>query len=92
MVPGFHHTNPDNKGRGRQALLLGSRHGGQLHAGGPTPEKIYNSQNRFSNIMRLMRDCPQPSIVAVHGPYMSARLLLALAADVRLASYDATLQ
>jgi len=56
---------------------------------GPTPENIFNNQNQFSNIVRLMRTCPQPIIAAVHGPAMGAGLSFALAADVRLASEDA---
>lgn len=57
--------------------------------GGPTPESVYNGQRAFSNIIRLMRSCPQPIIAAVHGPAMGAGLSFALAADVRLASEDA---
>jgi enoyl-CoA hydratase/carnithine racemase len=59
-------------------------------AGGrPTPESIFNGQNLFSNIIRLMRTCPQPIIAAVHGPAMGAGMSFALASDVRLASEDA---
>jgi len=57
--------------------------------GVPTPESIFNGQNQFSNIIRLMRTCPQPIIAAVHGPAMGAGMSFALAADVRLASEDA---
>ncbi len=61
---------------------------GGFSPGGPTPERIYNSQNHFSRIIRLMRTCPQPIIAAVHGPAMGAGLSFALASDVRLASHD----
>jgi len=54
--------------------------------GGPTGESVFNGQTRFSNIMRLMRNCPQPIIAAVHGPAMGAGMSLALASDIRLAS------
>jgi len=57
--------------------------------GVPTPESIFNGQNQFSNIIRLMRTCPQPIIAAVHGPAMGAGMSFALAADVRLASEEA---
>jgi enoyl-CoA hydratase/carnithine racemase len=57
--------------------------------GGVTPENLYNSQDSFSRVIRLMRTCPQPIIAAVHGPAMGAGLSFALAADVRLASEDA---
>jgi enoyl-CoA hydratase/carnithine racemase len=57
--------------------------------GVPTPESVFNGQNRFSNVIRLMRTCPQPVIAAVHGPAMGAGMSFALAADVRLASEDA---
>jgi enoyl-CoA hydratase/carnithine racemase len=55
----------------------------------PTAESVMNGQNRFSNIIRLMRTCPQPVIAAVHGPSMGAGMSFALAADIRLASEDA---
>ena len=57
--------------------------------GGPTAEDLFSGQNLFSNVMRLMRTCPQPIIAAVHGPAMGAGMSMALAADVRLASEDA---
>lgn len=57
--------------------------------GGLTPENSYNNQSRFSNILRLMRACPQPIVAAVHGYAMGAGLSFALAADVRLSSPDA---
>jgi enoyl-CoA hydratase/carnithine racemase len=58
-------------------------------ADGPTGETLFRGQNFFSNVMRLMRTCPQPIIAAVHGPAMGAGMSMALAADVRLASEDA---
>ncbi len=57
--------------------------------GGMSAYNIYNSQRAFSNVIRLMRYCPQPIIAAVHGPAMGAGLSMALASDVRLASEDA---
>ncbi len=56
--------------------------------GGLTPENSFTNQTRFSNILRLMRVCPQPIIAAVHGYAMGAGLSFALASDVRLASPD----
>ena len=61
----------------------------EFHEGIPTAESVYNGQNQFSGIIRLMRTCPQPVIAAVHGPAMGAGLSFALASDVRLASEDA---
>ncbi len=61
----------------------------EFHEGVPTAESVYNGQNQFSGIIRLMRTCPQPVIAAVHGPAMGAGLSFALASDVRLASEDA---
>jgi enoyl-CoA hydratase/carnithine racemase len=57
--------------------------------GVPTAESVINGQNRYSNIVKLMRTCPQPVIAAVHGPAMGAGMSFAMAADVRLASEDA---
>ncbi len=61
----------------------------EFHEGIPTAESVYNGQNQFSGVIRLMRTCPQPIIAAVHGPAMGAGLSFALASDVRLASPDA---
>jgi enoyl-CoA hydratase/carnithine racemase len=61
----------------------------EFHEGVPTAESIYNGQNQFSSIIRLMRTCPQPVIAAVHGPAMGAGLSFALASDVRLAAENA---
>jgi enoyl-CoA hydratase/carnithine racemase len=52
-------------------------------------EAVYNTQTRFSSVIRMMRSCPQPVIAAVHGPAMGGGLSFALAADVRLASENA---
>ncbi len=57
--------------------------------GGATAATTFEGQNLFSNVIRLMRSCPQPVIAAVHGPAMGAGLSMALASDVRLASEDA---
>ena len=61
----------------------------EFHEGVPTAESIFNGQNQFSGVIRLMRTCPQPIIAAIHGPAMGAGLSFALASDVRLASPDA---
>ena len=56
---------------------------------GSLAEAVYNTQTRFSSVIRLMRSCPQPIIAAVHGPAMGGGLSFALAADIRLATKDA---
>jgi enoyl-CoA hydratase/carnithine racemase len=61
----------------------------EFQEGAITGDNIYSGQNLFSNVIRLMRTCPQPVIAAVHGPAMGAGLSFAMAADVRLASEDA---
>ncbi len=61
----------------------------EFHEGTPTAESVYNGQNQFSGIIRLMRTCPQPVIAAVHGPAMGAGLSFTLASDVRLAADNA---
>jgi enoyl-CoA hydratase len=62
---------------------------GGFRRDGFSPETIYYTQKGFSNIVRLMRTCPQPIIAAVHGYALGGGLSFALAADVRLASRDA---
>ncbi len=46
-------------------------------------------QQRVSEIMKLMRRCPQPIIALIHGPASGGGFVLALAADVRIASTTA---
>ncbi|MFC1858829.1 enoyl-CoA hydratase/isomerase family protein [Thermodesulfobacteriota bacterium] len=55
-----------------------------------SPEAMYRrGQSYCSNLISLMRACPQPIIAALHGPVMGGGLSFILAADVRLASEDA---
>ena len=62
---------------------------GGLLSGGFGGDSLYTKQQKFSGIIRAMRECPQPVIAAVNGAAMGAGLSLALAADVRLASTGA---
>jgi enoyl-CoA hydratase/carnithine racemase len=41
------------------------------------------------DIVRLMRECPQPIVALVHGPACGGGFAMALAADVRLAGHTA---
>lgn len=43
-------------------------------------------QQRVSEVIRLMRRCPQPIISLIHGPASGGGFALALASDVRIAS------
>lgn len=49
-------------------------------------DTIQSGQKLFSDIIEMMRSCPQPIIAAVNGAAMGAGLSFAMAADVRLAS------
>jgi len=62
---------------------------GALSTDTSIPEYAYNTQKRWSSVIRLMRTCPQPIIAAIHGPAMGGGLAFASAADVRLATHDA---
>ena len=59
---------------------------GGFAAGGISGEAVQRGQKRFSDIIEMMRACPQPIIAAVNGAAMGAGLSFAMAADVRLAS------
>ena len=59
---------------------------GGFASGGISGEAIQRGQKRFSDIIEMMRACPQPIIAAVNGAAMGAGLSFAMAADVRLAA------
>ena len=59
---------------------------GGFASGGISGEAIQRGQKRFSDIIEMMRACPQPIIAAVNGAAMGAGLSFAMATDVRLAS------
>jgi enoyl-CoA hydratase len=50
------------------------------------PDLAYKNQKRFSDMILLMRRCPQPIIAAVNGPAAGGGFSFAIASDVRLAS------
>jgi enoyl-CoA hydratase/carnithine racemase len=59
---------------------------GGFASGGISGDTIQSGQKLFSDIIEMMRACPQPIIAAVNGAAMGAGLSFAMAADVRLAS------
>jgi enoyl-CoA hydratase/carnithine racemase len=59
---------------------------GGFASGGISGDTIQSGQKLFSDIIEMMRSCPQPIIAAVNGAAMGAGLSFAMAADVRLAS------
>jgi enoyl-CoA hydratase len=61
-------------------------HGGD---GDRTPEGAMRGQRRISEIVMMMRRCPQPIIACVHGAAAGGGFALALASDVRLAGESA---
>ncbi len=52
-------------------------------------QRQYAMQRHYSQVVRLMRNCPQPIIALMHGVACGGAFSLALAADVRIAAPDA---
>lgn len=52
-------------------------------------QRQYAMQRRYSRVVRMMRDCPQPIIALLHGAAAGGAFSLVLAADVRIAAGDA---
>jgi enoyl-CoA hydratase len=61
-------------------------------AGPMTPQRAYEAQRTYSQIILDMRRIPQPIIGAIHGPAIGAGFSIAMACDIRLASPEATFQ
>jgi enoyl-CoA hydratase/carnithine racemase len=59
---------------------------GGFASGGLSGDTLQSGQKKFSDIIEMMRACPQPIIAAMNGAAMGAGLSFAMAADVRLAS------
>ena len=57
-----------------------------------SPEAIYEAQRSFSEIVLLMRRCPQPIVGSFQGVAVGAGLSFAMACDVRLAAPEARFQ
>jgi len=57
--------------------------------GGYSPKQAYEAQRSYSDIILLMRRCPQPIIGAINGPAAGVGFSFALACDVRMASPEA---
>ncbi len=69
----------------RDAALVGAT------AGGP-PRAIYEAQRSFSELILLMRRCPQPIVAAIKGAAVGAGLAFATACDMRIVTPDARFQ
>ncbi|MFC3225940.1 enoyl-CoA hydratase/isomerase family protein [Marinibaculum pumilum] len=54
-----------------------------------SPNAIWEIQNRFSDICRAMRRCPQPIIALMHGAACGGGFSLSLASDIRIAAETA---
>ncbi len=57
-----------------------------------SPKKAYEAQRTFSELILLMRRCPQPIIGAIGGAACGAGFSLAMACDVRIATEKARFQ
>jgi len=54
--------------------------------GGFDPKRAYEYQRTFSELILLLRRCPQPIVGAINGVSVGAGFSLAMACDVRLAA------
>lgn len=77
------------RGRGR-AFCAGAELGSDAFAapGAGRAQNQMKQQKLYSDVVRLMRNCPQPIIALLHGPVSGGGFSLALAADVRYAAPD----
>jgi len=60
--------------------------------GGFTPKQAYQAQRSFSELILLMRRCPQPVIGAINGAAAGAGFSIAMACDIRVAAPEAKFQ
>lgn len=61
----------------------------EIEAAPPEPDTILKVQRRVSEIILLMRRCPQPIIALVHGAAAGGGFALTLASDVRIGTPEA---
>jgi enoyl-CoA hydratase/carnithine racemase len=78
------------RGQGR-AFCAGADLGSDAFAaqGDGRAQRQMRQQKLYSNVVRLMRNCPQPIIGLLHGAACGGGFSLALATDVRYAAPDA---
>jgi enoyl-CoA hydratase/carnithine racemase len=78
------------RGNGR-AFCAGAELGSDAFSapGAGRAQRQLKMQQRYSQLIRLMRSCPQPIIGLVHGPACGAGFSLLLASDVRFATPEA---
>lgn len=78
------------RGNGR-AFCAGAELGSDAFSapGGGRPQRQLRMQQRYSQVIRHMRTCPQPIVALIHGPACGAGFSLVLASDVRFASPEA---
>jgi enoyl-CoA hydratase len=63
-----------------------------VKAGGKDPKSAYEAQRTFSELIVLMRRCPQPFIGAINGVAVGGGFSFAMACDIRLAAPKARFQ
>jgi enoyl-CoA hydratase len=72
-------------------MIEGMARAGNADRGGPTRDRNRDFMRRFYGLYLSLRDLPQPTLAAVHGPAIGAGFCVALACDIRFAAREAKL-
>ncbi len=72
-------------------MIEGMARAGNADPGGETRARNRDFMRRFYGLYLSVRELPQPTIAALHGPAIGAGFCVALACDIRLAAREAKL-
>lgn len=72
-------------------MLVRMARDGNADPGGPTRARHQAFMERFYSLYLSVRDLPQPTLAALHGPAIGAGFCVALACDIRVAAREAKL-